>query len=582
MYVLNLTYARLDVTLPRELINLEASMLTRIFKSAVLTAGLLATPARAAEDNSLTNALRELLAQAEDGVAKGELQLAESHYRVSLLETWMQLAMSEVVAGDWPAARGALEQSTRSAATGERRTRSSLALVKLWLDETDEALELLRDLADRHPKNTQVRQLFAQALLAAGRLEEAGRQLEDMRPRMPKAVEAIERYVEKFDAEEQAAGEKADWPARRKAFLPAAGGGAFEGLAPADLEAEKVRLRATQVRVYRNLAVLDNRHPACARALLARAEEIAAAGGETAGMSHLPPSGQTWKQAAYGTVDLSENQLVPIQPLRADVTALWQSARVEHLPAMRLIEEGELSAAEKELRKMLEQKDDPLARDMLGVLLADRGKIEEARRQFAAIVAAAPESLPARQHLLRLDLLAGKDQDRVSAELRAIAELGPMERDLELELASIEIAAGEVEAARRRLFDTAHRFNSPRAFLRLAEVLAGRGDLQAGVDNAIKAMRLAPSSEEVLATYARYSHQVGKAGKALGVVEPLVRLYPHVAEYHFLHAVAALDREDLTTARAALEKAMEIDPAMAEGESKLSIVRARLADLENL
>ena len=67
----------------------------------------------------------------------------------------------------------ALAESTRSAATGERRTRSSLALVQLWTDEVDEALEQLRDLAKRHPKNTQVRQLFAQALLAAGAPPEA-------------------------------------------------------------------------------------------------------------------------------------------------------------------------------------------------------------------------------------------------------------------------------------------------------------------------------------------------------------------------------------------------------------------------
>ena len=190
------------------------------FRAILLAAGLLAAPASAVEDNSLTHALRGLMSQAEEGVAAGELQLAESHYRVALLETWMQLALLEVVDGDWPAARDALVESTRSAATGERRTRSSLALIQLWIDEVDEALAGLRDMAKKHPKNTQVRQLFVQALFAAGRVEEAERQLEDRRERMPKVVERIERYVAELDAEGREAGEKADWEARRKPFLP--------------------------------------------------------------------------------------------------------------------------------------------------------------------------------------------------------------------------------------------------------------------------------------------------------------------------------------------------------------------------
>lgn len=542
-------------------------------KAVLFAAGLIASQALAVEENSNTRALEEILGRAEAGLDHGERQLAESHYRVALLETWIQLAMLEVVGGDLPAARDALVESTRSAATGERRTRSSLGLIQLWLDDTGEALTHLRYLAERHPKNTQVRQLFAQALLAAGHLEEASRQLEDMRPRIPQVVVSIETYLAKFEAQEQAAGEKADWEARRKAFLPAPGGGAFEGLAPAELEAEKARLRATQVRVYRNLGMLQNRHPACAKALLARAVEAEGA------------SSEAWRQAAYGAVDLHEDPLVPIQPLRVDASTLWQEAKVEHLPVMRLVEAGELSAAEDKLRDTLELSDDPsndpIARDMLGLLLAGRGQVEEAREHFAAVAAAAPDFLPARQHLLRLDLLAGsRDLDAVAAELRAIARLGSLERDLDLELATLELAAGEVDAARQRLAGAAQRFSSPEAFLRLVDVLTGQGDLQGSVKNAIKAMRLAPDSEEVLATYARASYRVEQAGTALGAIEPLVRLYPHVAEYRFLHGVAALDRDDLTTARTALEKAVEIDPTLGAGHRELSIVCAQLADPE--
>ena len=531
---------------------------------------LLASPALAIEDNAFTNALKGLIGQAEEGLAQGEPQLAESHYRVALLETWMQLAMLEVAAGDWPAARDALIESTRSAASGERRTRSSLALVQLWLDETDQALEQLRDLARRHPKNTQVRQLFAQALLAAGHVEEAGRELEDMRPRAPKVVEATERYVKSFDAQEREAGEKADWQERRKAFLPALGAGAFEGLKPAQIEEEKIRLRATQGRLYLNLAVLHHEHSACAEMLRVQAAEAGVQADDT-------PT--AWREAAYGAVDLNPEDLVPIQPLRVDVTALWQSAEVVHLPAMRHLEAGEHDAAESELRKILEQGEDAVARDILGVLLADRGELEQAREHFARVAETAPDFLPARQHLLRLDLLsASHDPEKIAAELRALAALGPLERDLELRLADIQLAAGEVETGQKRLFDTAHRFNSPKAFLRLVDVLAAQGEPQESVKYAIKAMRLAPSSEEVLATYARNAHRADQAGEAFGAIEPLVILYPHVAEYHFLHAMAALARQDAPAARQALEKALEIDPTLAEAHGELATVCAQLED----
>ncbi len=538
--------------------------------TSVLAIWLLVSPALAVEDNAFTNALKGLIDQAEEGLAQGELQLAESHYRVALLETWMQLAMLEVAAGDWPAARDALVESTRSAATGERRTRSSLALVQLWLDETDKALEQLRDLARRHPKNTQVRQLFAQALLAVGHVEEAGRELEDMRPRAPKVVEMTERYVASFNTKEREAGEKAEWPERREAFLPALGAGAFEGLTPDQIEEEKVRLRATLVRLYENLAVLHHEHPDCA-------ERLRAHGAEAGVQADVAAT--AWKEAAYGTVDLNPEDLVPIQPLRVDVTALWQSAGVEHLSAMRHLEAGEIDAAEGELRKMLEQGEDAVARNILGVLLADRGELEQAREHFAAIIEATPDFLPARQHLLRLDLLSeSHDPEKIAAELRALAELGPLERDLELELADIQLAAGEVDAGRQRLFDTAHRFNSPKALLRLAEVFAAQGESRESVKHAIKAMRLAPSSKEVLATYARHAHRAGQAGEAIGAIEPLVSLYPHVAEYHFLNAMAVMARQDAAAARTALEKALAIDPTLAEAHGELATVCAQLED----
>ena len=539
-------------------------MLTaRTLTIVLLAACLFASPVRAVE---LTDALRELLERAEAGLADGELELAESRYRVALLETWMQLALLQTASGDLPAARDALLESTRSAAVGERRTRSSLALVQLWLGQTDEALAHLRDLATRHPKNTQIRQLFAQALLASGRAGEAARQLDDMRARMPKVVEAIERHAEAFEARRIGEGEAAGEQARREAFLPVPGGGAFQGLAAGDIEAEKTRIRATQARIYRNLAVLERGHPACAEGLLARAAEV-------------EERTEAAKQAAYGTLDLRAEQLVPIQPLRVDVTALWQNARVEHLPVMRRIEAGELRAAEKQLRGMLDQSDDRVARDMLGVLLAGRGRIAEAREQFAAVAAAAPDFLPARQHLVRLDLLAeDADREAVHVELRAIAELGPMERDLELELADAELASGEVAAARKRFVDAADRFSSPRAYLRLIDLLVEQAEVEESVRHAIRAMRLAPSSAEVLAAYARAAHQADRAGDALGAVEPLVRLHPGVAEYHFLHGMAVLDRGNPVAARAALETALELDPALAEGYGELSVVCAQLGD----
>lgn len=58
----------------------------RILKIVLLSVALLAAPAFGVEDNPLSLALQGILTQAEEGLAEGELELAESHYREALLE----------------------------------------------------------------------------------------------------------------------------------------------------------------------------------------------------------------------------------------------------------------------------------------------------------------------------------------------------------------------------------------------------------------------------------------------------------------------------------------------------------------
>jgi len=448
---------------------------------------------------------------AEQALADHEDELAESYYRLALLDTWIRLGVVDLADGDLPAAREDLFQATRAAAKGTWTSEVSLALVQLRLGETGEALAALRALAVRRPGDLRTREHLVQALVLAGELEEAGREIEDLRAKNPEPAVRLERMLVETEG---------DAEGRRVAFLPKLSAGPIAEV-PA---AERLRLRSlltgTQGLACRNLAVLQERagRPLRAAEHAARADE-------------LDPPRSTTEKRALSTLDLREAPPFPaVEPLRADEATVWKTAKVELLPALQAIRDGKPEEAETFLRQVLEKGDDPRARDMLAILLVDQKSYDEAERQLLAAIAAADDSVAAmREHLARLYLMRGRE-DAAVEQLRAAARRGDLERDLAWKLIEADLAAGHVAAAKDQLRSFTRRFRSPRAYLKLAELEEGK----TAAPLLRRAEGLAPSSEEVLVRSARASLAAGSAEWAAEAAESLLRMHPADADYQRL------------------------------------------------
>jgi len=171
----------------------------------------------------------------------------------------------------------------------------------------------------------------------------------------------------------------------------------------------------------------------------------------------------------------------------------------------------------------------------------------------------AQEASSAHEQQARVYLEQGRESEAL-AELRAAAASGPLDRDLGFELASLELAAGNPQAAATQLEAVAERFGSAQALRRLAGVRAAAGDA-AGAAAALRgALELAPNSEELLAAFARLCLRIHDPLPAILALEPLVRMAPQEADYPYLLGVGYIQIGDMAGAVEPLQQAVRQEP----------------------
>jgi tetratricopeptide (TPR) repeat protein len=224
-----------------------------------------------------------------------------------------------------------------------------------------------------------------------------------------------------------------------------------------------------------------------------------------------------------------------------------------------LLEAGDLSRAERELRRILGRTDDASARDLLGIVLSRQGRLEEAEEQFSRAALLEPELLPPRQHLARLFLQQGREQDALT-ELRRAARLGPLEKDLALWLAEVDVSLGNEAEAEAQLRSVADR-GSVSALLELSRLHGRAGRNAMAAELVDRALALAPNSEQVLAARAKVSLVVEAPVPAIQALESLIRMHPTVAEYNYMLGVARLQIGEMAGSIEALQRSLELEPA---------------------
>ncbi len=177
-----------------------------IFLLSVLIAGA----ADAAEDSPASDplgALQEALSQAANSLAENEPEIAASRYRTALLEGWLLLGSLENEQGRLQQAKEAFERAATSALE-VRRPHMALALVEIQLGGAERAVALLRGLMAQDRSDAAVRRLVPRALMAAGEVDEAIQELQELRILAPHDLEnayALARAYLGQDQEESAA-----------------------------------------------------------------------------------------------------------------------------------------------------------------------------------------------------------------------------------------------------------------------------------------------------------------------------------------------------------------------------------------
>lgn len=224
-----------------------------------------------------------------------------------------------------------------------------------------------------------------------------------------------------------------------------------------------------------------------------------------------------------------------------------------------LVADGQLAAAERELRRVVESDDGAGARDLLGLVLARQGRGAEAEREFLRAIELDPGLAAPHQNLGRLYLQQRRMEDALR-ELRAAARLGPLDRVLALQLAALEVDRGEVASGEQLYQSIAVEHGSVRAMLALARSLARRGEGQMAIGVVNRAAAVAPNSEEVMSAYARLCVEQQAPVPAMRTLEALTRLHPTVAEYSYLLGLARLQLADWDGAVTAFERSLELEP----------------------
>ena len=140
------------------------------------------------------------------------------------------------------------------------------------------------------------------------------------------------------------------------------------------------------------------------------------------------------------------------------------------------------------------------------------------------------------------------------------AQAAERQKSQELERAAAALAAGRRADAAAEFRAVAEKYGSVNALLQLARIQAGDGDAAGALATLERAQTLAPNAEEVLASIAQVSLRMRLVVPAILALDPLTRICPGVANYHYLLGVALMQAGDMILAVDSLQRADQLEP----------------------
>ncbi len=470
---------------------------------------------------SPTAPLEWQLVEAETALDQGELRLAESHYRGALRELWLLRGRLATEVGDLATAEQALRRARSAAAVEIDPARIELAKVQLLRGEIDEPLKELRLLAHQWTDDSELLEIFIRGLIHGGKHDEAAVELGQMGSMDPEKAARLRQ----LSAEQALGSMAADFDS---------------GVDEAQSRELIDRLDATRERIESNLQTL---------------QAWTGFKNERLGME-AKTGAKPFGRIALGAVSEPEQ----IRPPDLDPVRLMSLYPPSFHGAIEKLEAGDIPAAIVELESRAAEGNGD-AETLLGWIAASEQRFPQAEQRLLKAVESHPKPSIARQVLARIYWRTDR-QEAAKQQLLQAAELGPLDRDLSLWLADLELADSRIPAANRQLRSLDRRFASVEALLRLAKIFVGLNNPKLSMDYLERALKRAPNSEEVLVKHARLALEIGVIPVAAASVEPLARMRPEVAEYQlFLGRVWAGLRK-MGEASEALLRAVELDPEL--------------------
>lgn len=239
---------------------------------------------------------------------------------------------------------------------------------------------------------------------------------------------------------------------------------------------------------------------------------------------------------------------------------------------------GALSAIEAAARKTPGQ---PLPDQLRGQVLVAQRDAVGARRSFEAALAKDARYFPAVAALASLDVVTGKAED-ARRRVKAFLKETPAHGQALILLASIPAADGSPTPDAVEILAEGVRTNPREVSLQLALIQrhAQNGDHAAALNAAQAAASALPNDMAILQALGQTQFLAGQVQQAISTLRTMAAVQERNASVQMNLAEALLANRDRDGARAALKKALEIDPHLGEARRALAMLALQDNDVE--
>lgn len=212
-----------------------------------------------------------------------------------------------------------------------------------------------------------------------------------------------------------------------------------------------------------------------------------------------------------------------------------------------------------------------------GQVLQDSGNAAGARAAYESAQKKDPRFVLAVERLAQLDL-ADNAYEAAGKRYEAFLKKNPQSGPGYLALAEISRIKGWTPEAVHKVLDQAVAAAplDPQTWLSAIEIGRRAGNLPLGVTRAQAAHAALPKDVDIMVQLAQLLRESGELNQALKVLQTAVITRPDVARLRLLFADAAVAKQDLPSARSAVNRSMELAP----GSIDVDRAQVRLLQLE--